>query len=169
MNIAVQSLGLSDVGDFNPEDKVLGMPKINGELANRITFDFVDEVSRDSPAPGGGSVAALSGALGAALGTMVANLSTSKAGFEDKKEKLAEISYRMKQNLNNHITMKMNLMATIVSKLELLNPQSQLQRGYALAVDKDQKVIYTSEQVEIDDVIQLRIARGKLSAKVLDK
>ncbi len=92
MNVAAQSLGLSDVGDFNPEDKVLGMPKTNGELANRITFDFVDEVSRDSPAPGGGSVAALSGALGAALGTMVANLSTSKAGFEDKKEKLAEIS-----------------------------------------------------------------------------
>jgi len=84
-------------------------------------------------------------------------------------EKLTEISYKMKQNLNNHITMKMNLMATIVSKLELLNPQSQLQRGYALAVDKNQKVIYTSEQVEIDDVIQLRIARGKLSAKVLDK
>jgi glutamate formiminotransferase/formiminotetrahydrofolate cyclodeaminase len=92
MNVAAQSLGLSDVGDFNPEDKVLGMPKTNGELANRITFDFVDEVSRDSPAPGGGSVAALSGALGAALGIMVANLSTSKAGFEDKKEKLAEIS-----------------------------------------------------------------------------
>ncbi len=92
MNIAVQSLGLSDVGDFNPKDKVLGMPKNDGELANRITFDFVDEVSRDSPAPGGGSVAALSGALGAALGTMVVNLSTSKAGFEKHKDKLAEIA-----------------------------------------------------------------------------
>ena len=92
MNVAIQSLGLSDVADFNPQDKVLGMPKTNGELANRITFDFVDEVSRDSPAPGGGSVAALSGALGAALGTMVANLSTSKAGFEKYKEKLINIS-----------------------------------------------------------------------------
>ena len=92
MKIAIQSLGLSDVADFNPHDKVLGMPKTEGELANRITFDFVDEVSRDSPAPGGGSVAALSGALGAALGTMVANLSTSKAGFEKLKPKLADIS-----------------------------------------------------------------------------
>ena len=92
MNVAVQSLGLSDVGDFNPKDKVLGMPKNDGELANRITFDFVDEVSRDSPAPGGGSVAALSGALGAALGTMVANLSTSKAGFEKHKDKLSKIA-----------------------------------------------------------------------------
>ena len=92
MSVAIQSLGLSDVGDFNPKDKVLGMPKTDGELANRITFDFVDEVSRDSPAPGGGSVAALSGALGVALGTMVANLSTSKAGFEKHKDKLAKIS-----------------------------------------------------------------------------
>ncbi len=92
MNIAIQSLGLSDVGDFNPKDKVLGMPKSDGELANRVTFDFVDEVSRDSPAPGGGSVAALSGALGAALSTMVANLSTSKSGFEKHKKKLAEIA-----------------------------------------------------------------------------
>ena len=58
MNVAVQSLGLCDVGDFNPKDKVLGMPKVDGDLANRVTFDFVDEVSRDSPAPGGGSVAA---------------------------------------------------------------------------------------------------------------
>ncbi len=92
INIAIQSLGLSDVSDFNPMDKVLGMPKVDGELANRVTFDLIDEVSRDSPAPGGGSVAALSGALGAALGTMVANLSTSKAGFEDKKDELGEIA-----------------------------------------------------------------------------
>ena len=92
MNVVVQSLGLCDVGDFNPKDKVLGMPKVDGDLANRVTFDFVDEVSRDSPAPGGGSVAALSGALGAALGTMVANLSTSKAGFEDQKERLNQIA-----------------------------------------------------------------------------
>lgn len=92
VNIAIQSLGLSDVTNFNPLDKVLGMPKIDGELANRVTFDLIDEVSRDSPAPGGGSVAALSGALGAALGTMVANLSTSKAGFESKKDELEKIA-----------------------------------------------------------------------------
>ena len=39
INIAIQSLGLSDVSDFNPMDKVLGMPKVDGELANRVTFD----------------------------------------------------------------------------------------------------------------------------------
>ena len=89
---AIQSLGLRDVGDFNPEDKVLGMPKQDGELVNRVTYDFVDEVSRDTAAPGGGSVAALAGALGVSLGTMVANLSASKAGFEGHHEELSRIA-----------------------------------------------------------------------------
>ena len=94
MDVAIQSLGLSDVTDFNPKDKVLGMPNIEGELANRVTFDFIDEVSRDSAAPGGGSVAALSGALGVALSTMVANLSISKPGFEKQNKTLSHIAQR---------------------------------------------------------------------------
>lgn len=94
MNIAIQSLGLNDVSDFKAEDKVLGMPKVDGELSNRVTLDFIDEVSRDSAAPGGGSVAALSGALGAALSTMVANLSISKPGFEKMQMTLTDISQR---------------------------------------------------------------------------
>ena len=91
---AIQSLGLCDVADFNPSSKVLGMPKQDGELVNRVTYDFVDEVSRDSPAPGGGSVAALAGALGAALGTMVANLSTTKGTQAANHDALAGIAER---------------------------------------------------------------------------
>ena len=92
--VAIQSLGLRDVADFNPASKVLGMPKQDGELVNRVTYDFVDEVSRDSPAPGGGSVAALAGALGAALGTMVANLSTTKGTQAANHDALAGIAER---------------------------------------------------------------------------
>ncbi|MEC7930479.1 MAG: glutamate formimidoyltransferase [Candidatus Thermoplasmatota archaeon] len=91
---AIQSLGLRDVADFNPASKVLGMPKQEGELVNRVTYDFVDEVSRDSPAPGGGSVAALAGALGAALGTMVANLSATKGTQAANYDALASIAER---------------------------------------------------------------------------
>ena len=91
---AIQSLGLRDVADFNPASKVLGMPKQEGELVNRVTYDFVDEVSRDSPAPGGGSVAALAGALGAALGTMVANLSATKGTQAANHDALAGIAER---------------------------------------------------------------------------
>ena len=89
--------------------------------------------------------------------------------LENWKEKLTEKSYQLKQYIHNHIQAKMNRMETIISKLELLNPESQLQRGYALAVDENHKVIYDSDQVEIDDIVYLRIARGKLMAKVLEK
>lgn len=89
---AIQSLGLRDVAPFETEEKVLGMPKVDGPLVQRPTFDFVDEVSRDSPAPGGGSVAALAGALGGALAAMVANLSASKGEFDDQYETLCEIA-----------------------------------------------------------------------------
>ena len=89
---AIQSLGLRDVAPFETEEKVLGMPKADGPLAQRTTFDFVDAVSRDSPAPGGGSVAALAGALGGALAAMVANLSVSKGEFDSQYETLCKIA-----------------------------------------------------------------------------
>jgi len=91
---AIQSLGLRDVAPFETEEKVLGMPKIDGPLVQRSTFDFVDEVSRDSPAPGGGSVAALAGSLGSALAAMVANLCSSKGEFDDKYDTLCSIADR---------------------------------------------------------------------------
>ncbi|HPI38095.1 MAG TPA: glutamate formimidoyltransferase [Ignavibacteriaceae bacterium] len=80
---AVQSLGLSDVSEFKIEDRVLGLPKnLNTALVEMKVSDFIDEVSRESPAPGGGSIAALAGSLGAALQSMVANLTSSKRGSE---------------------------------------------------------------------------------------
>ena len=89
---AIQSMGLRDVAPFDPVDKVLALPTVDGELVTRPTFDFVDEVSRDTPAPGGGSVSALAGALGAALGAMVANLSIGKGEFDDRYETLCALA-----------------------------------------------------------------------------
>ncbi|MCK5410880.1 MAG: glutamate formimidoyltransferase [Gemmatimonadetes bacterium] len=94
METAIQSMGLGDVSPFEPVERVLGLPKLEGPLVLRPTFDFVDEVSRDTPAPGGGSVAALAGALGGALTSMVANLSAPKGGFEDRFEALCSIAER---------------------------------------------------------------------------
>jgi glutamate formiminotransferase/formiminotetrahydrofolate cyclodeaminase len=94
LETAVQSMGLRDVADFDLDERVLGIPVLEGPLALRPTFDFVDEVSRDTPAPGGGSVAALAGAIGGALASMVANLSIGKGEFDEHYDFLADLAQR---------------------------------------------------------------------------
>jgi glutamate formiminotransferase/formiminotetrahydrofolate cyclodeaminase len=89
----VSSLGLTDVAPFDLDKKVLGLPVVAPTaLVRRTVADFVDEVSRDSPAPGGGSVAALAAALGAALASMVANLTYGKEGTEGRDPQLARVA-----------------------------------------------------------------------------
>ncbi|MBK8791839.1 MAG: glutamate formimidoyltransferase [Holophaga sp.] len=96
---AVFSMGLSDVAPFEIDKKVLGLPKRyeNGLMAMKVT-DFVTEVSRDTPAPGGGSIAALAGALGASLASMVANLTKSQ-GHSATLQAAAEQAHRVKAAL----------------------------------------------------------------------
>ena len=87
VDIAIKSLGLSEISHFDPKKKIIEYilqdPK-KSKLVSMTVKGFADETASDSPAPGGGSIAALSGALGASLGTMVANLSASKRGWEDR-------------------------------------------------------------------------------------
>ncbi len=85
---AVQAMGLRDVAPFETEKKVMGLPRQAGDLVRKSIGEFVDEVSRDTPAPGGGSIAALAGSIGAALAAMVANLTIGKTGFDGRYEEL---------------------------------------------------------------------------------
>lgn len=94
METAIQSMGLRDVGPFDAKEKVLGLPQVEGPLVLRPTWDFVDEVSRDSPAPGGGSVAALAGALGSALASMVANLAVGRGEMDPHYDALCTLAER---------------------------------------------------------------------------
>ncbi len=94
INIAIKSLGLSDLKPFNPREKVIEylLEDENSDdkaLVKMTVKGFAEETSRESPAPGGGSVAAYMGALGAALGTMVANLSSHKPGWDDRWEEFS--------------------------------------------------------------------------------
>ena len=100
---AVFSMGLADVAPFEIDKKVLGLPKYDAKaLVSMTTVDLVDEVSRDTPAPGGGSIAALAGALGAGLASMVANLTqgrTRTQADEDAVLASAEAGQRLKDQL----------------------------------------------------------------------
>lgn len=94
LNIAIKSMGLSDLRPFEPKEKVieylLDADKADADKLTALTVKgFADETLRESPAPGGGSVAAYMGALGAALGTMVANLSAHKPGWDNRWEEFS--------------------------------------------------------------------------------
>ncbi len=92
LKTAVYSMGLNDVSEFNIKEKVLGYPSLDDrKLINMTVKGLVDEVSRATPAPGGGSVSALASALGAGLSSMVAGLTISKKKYLKVKDLMAEI------------------------------------------------------------------------------
>lgn len=86
IKIAVKSLGLDELRPFDPKKKVIEylIEEDQKKLVDMSAAGFCDETSSESPAPGGGSVAAYAGALGASLATMVANLSSHKRGWDDQ-------------------------------------------------------------------------------------
>lgn len=87
IHIAVKSMGLDELAPFDPNKKIIEYRLRKAESERLISMnlkDFADETASDSPAPGGGSISAYVGSLGAALGAMMANLSAGKRGWEDK-------------------------------------------------------------------------------------
>ena len=88
IHIAIKSLGLDELQPFNPEERIIeyALKNDDQQLAKMNLIEFANKTSSESPAPGGGSISAYCGALGAALSTMVANLSANKRGWEDKWE-----------------------------------------------------------------------------------
>ncbi|MCB0476266.1 MAG: glutamate formimidoyltransferase, partial [Flavobacteriaceae bacterium] len=89
IKIAVKSLGLDDLKPFNPDEKIIEYLLKDRSVKKLIDFKldgFADETASESVAPGGGSISAYVGALGVSLGTMVANISAHKPGWDDKWE-----------------------------------------------------------------------------------
>lgn len=101
IKIAVKSMGLNDLKPFVPEEKIIEYaiearrPK-RKRLVDMSVQDFTWETASESKAPGGGSISAAMGAFGAALGTMVANLSSHKAGWDDRWEEFSNWAERGK-------------------------------------------------------------------------
>jgi glutamate formiminotransferase/formiminotetrahydrofolate cyclodeaminase len=89
VHAATRSLGLGDIAPFDPKAKIIeARLRRAGMLVDRTVADFLDELSAESPAPGGGSAASLMGALSAALTAMVANLTVGKRGYEDARARI---------------------------------------------------------------------------------
>ncbi len=99
VKIAVRSMGLDDLAPFDPREKIIEYAirdKGARQLVDLTVRGFTEETASESPAPGGGSVSAAVGALGAALGAMVANLSSHKRGWDDRWEEFSEVAERGK-------------------------------------------------------------------------
>src|SRR5581483_8141274 len=98
IHTAIRTLGLSEVKPFDPKERVIEYRLAKtAPLASMSIRAFIDELSSESPAPGGGSVSALAGSMAAGLAAMVAVLSHTKKGFESKQEQLDRIAVRAQE------------------------------------------------------------------------
>ncbi len=105
IHIAIKSMGLDELGPFNPQQRIIEYcleESTSNPLVKMSLTKFSSETAADSPAPGGGSVSAYVGALGISLGTMVANLSSSKKGWENRWQDFSEWAVKG-QKLRNEL------------------------------------------------------------------
>lgn len=105
IHIAIKSMGLDELGKFDPQQKVIEYQLENAAsrpLVHKNLIEFADETASDSPAPGGGSISAYVGALGVSLSGMVANLSAGKRGWENQIAYFSDEAEKA-QSLKNHL------------------------------------------------------------------
>ena len=103
IRIAVKSMGLDELAPFDPQKRIIEYmldESSKKKLVDRTLRDLTEETASESPAPGGGSVSAVAGALGAALGTMVANLSAHKRGWDSRWEEFSDWAEKGKSYYN---------------------------------------------------------------------
>jgi glutamate formiminotransferase/formiminotetrahydrofolate cyclodeaminase len=100
IDVAIRSMGLSELKPFDPKERIIEIKMESDAKKSLVKMDlrqFCNETLSDSPAPGGGSVAALMGALGVSLGGMVANLSAGKRGWDDKLQYFSDWAVKAQQ------------------------------------------------------------------------
>lgn len=132
IKIAIKSLGLDELAPFKAEERIIEymIKKENKPLLNMSLSEFAYETSSESPAPGGGSISAYCGAMGVALGTMVANLSAHKRGWDDKWE---EYSNWAEKGINYQ-----NKLLSLVD--EDTNAFNQIMNAYSLPKESENDI-----------------------------
>ena len=139
IHIAIKSLGLSEISNFNPDNKIIDyiLDSENEKLSSLSVSDFIDEVSSNSPAPGGGSVSALSGSLGASLAAMVSNLTYNKKGYEKNNSAILEVGVKAQG-------IKKELIGLIDEDSNAFN---QIMKAYQLKKKTDQDIKNRNKQI----------------------
>jgi glutamate formiminotransferase / formiminotetrahydrofolate cyclodeaminase len=141
IKIAVKSMGLNDIHPFIPEEKIIEF--VMAEKGKRMLVDmslrsFMDETASESPAPGGGSISAYMGALGVALGTMVANLSSHKKGWDDKWKEFSDLAVKGKVIQNR-------LLDLVDEDTEAFN---KIMEAYRLPKNAEEDKLFRKEAVQ---------------------
>ena len=144
VHVAIRSLGLDEIGGFDPEQKIIeyrvGTP--GARLVDKTVQGFADELSTDSPAPGGGSVAALCGALGGALAAMVANLTVGKRKLQDSWETMRRVGddgQAVKDRLLHLVDADTDAFNAVLSAMRLPKSTPEEQAARDLAVQEATK------------------------------
>ena len=164
VKIAVKSLGLDDLYPFRPEEKIIEYAMQKGrevkKLAGLSVYDFMNETASESPAPGGGSVSALMGALGTSLGTMVANLSAHKRGWDDRWHEFSNWAGKGKE-------IQEELLRLMDEDTEAFN---RIMEAFRLPKKTEEEQIYrrTSVQVATRHAIMIPLQVMKTSLKALE-
>lgn len=141
IKIAVKSLGLDDLKPFNPEDKIIEYvmsSKQAKKLIDLTVHDFAEETASESMAPGGGSISALVGALGVSLGTMVANLSAHKPGWDDQWEFYSDWAEKGQSYKNE--------LLSLVD--EDTNAFNQIIASFRLPKSSEEEIAYRKKEIE---------------------
>ncbi|MDA3859813.1 MAG: glutamate formimidoyltransferase [Melioribacteraceae bacterium] len=161
LQTAVQSLGLSDVASFNIEERVLGLPSnLDDALVEMRLTDFIDEVSRESPAPGGGSIAALAGALGASLSSMVSNLTANRRGTES-------IDGLLNTSAEKAQTIKNNLVKAIDDDTNAFNSYMDARR-LPQKTDEEKMIRFEAMQNGLKDAVAVPFHTAVESEKAIE-
>jgi glutamate formiminotransferase/formiminotetrahydrofolate cyclodeaminase len=119
IKIAIKSMGLDELGPFNPDERIIEYllkDSAASKLVSMTLTDFADETASESPAPGGGSISAYMGALGASLATMVANLSSHKKGWDSRWEEFGDWA-EQGQNYKDELLRLVDLDTTAFNKI----------------------------------------------------
>ncbi len=141
---AVLSLGLNDIAPFDPQKKIIEyqFKEFENSLLDLNLREFANELSMDSPAPGGGSIAALCGAISASLSSMVSNLTVGKKGYESVQEKVKELAIEaqiLKDDFLRNIDLDTSAFNKVMDTFKMKKKTEEQKEKRAQAIEKATK------------------------------